>query len=268
MLFRSISLPSISGHFRFGSIRFNALPPQLISLLGFAPAIRRCSLPTRFISSLSFSSAALFSSQLICSAAIPHYSIPSLFLCLTSQFPCTARRFNAAAILCNSVPLQFGTERFSSVAIPCASIPLLRIAFLFNSIAFQISASPQPFTSGLNCSPAVQFRTTLFRCFSYPVRAMLFPCSSNRFNGIHFLWLSPLCVSFPSRLFSGLRHFFAYLFVTFPMHRYSPLCPCSACHCFFFAAHFHSLLNYALTYSHVKAPLPEFLHWPMPLSAP
>lgn len=147
-----------------------------------------------------------------------------LFLCLASQFPSTARRFNAAAILCNSVPLQFGTERFSSVAILCASIPLLRIAFLFNSIAFQISANPQPFHSVLNNSPAVLVPSQLssasaFHRYSSPLRNYSAPCYSpaHPFNAILCLRRSCLRFTFPKPFCALLVSALACLINAFPL---------------------------------------------------
>ena len=188
-----------------------------------------------------------------------------------------------------AIPFHRPSMPFNSVAILCASMPLLRIALLFNSNAFQISANPQPLLSSPYFSPAVlvpsqlnsartirrlssplrnysapcysharPFDALLRRCFSYPVRAMLFPCSSNRFNGMPFLHM-------------------AFLFIALPPPIYSLLFPCLSGLLFAYACHCdstplldyaHQCLRYALTYSHVKAPLPLFLHWPMPLSEP
>ena len=200
-----------------------------------------------------------------------------LFLCSASQFPCTARRFNAAAILCNSVPLQFGTERFSSVAIPCASIPLPRFAFLFNSTAFRISTNPLPFQSLLNISPAVLVPSQLSSAFAFhrnssPLRNCSSPCYSpaQPYHAIPMLIKSFQRNSFPihgvslhsfaaanlvsSLLFPRFTQFFSALprhVIAIPLLDYA-----------------HQCLRYALTYSHVNAPLPLFLHWPMPLSDP
>lgn len=192
MLFLNISLPSISGHFRFDSGQCNSAATHIFSLLGFASAFLRYSSPL-LISWLHFSVA-------------PHIQT-QLFPGCASQFPCTALRFNAAAILCNSVPLQFGTERFSSVAIPCASIPLPRFAFLFNSTAFQISANPWPFHSPRNLSPAVLVP-------SLPNSALPFHCYS-----------SPCCST--ARPFSAkLFHYSAKQRRSLAIRRITILCPC------------------------------------------
>ena len=125
------------------------------------------------------------------------------------------------AIQCRCHPMQF-----SSVAIPCLSMPMPRFAFLFNSIAFQISANPPPFSAWHfpSCSSpfsaklflrihryssqfiatALLFIALLFRCPSIhfcaiplPSHTTLFPCSSNRFNGIHFLYMAFLFIALP-----------------------------------------------------------------------
>ena len=66
----------------------------------------------------------------------------------------------------------------------------------------------------------------------------------------------------------------AWLFIAFPMPFISVLFLCKAILCLSQASLSISLallratMPQLLTYSHVKAPLPEFLHWPMPLSDP
>lgn len=166
MLFRSISLPSISGHFRFGSIRFNALPPQLISLLGFAPAIRRCSLPTRFISSLSFSSAALF-----LSVPQPFHTIQ--FHCCSTPCYSPAPRFNAMLCPCNSylrltLPLQFDGLLFSALAFPYSTY--LRFSMAYLSVAF-----PLHFLAPLFHFLAMLFRHISFQFYAYAIGLIAVP---------------------------------------------------------------------------------------------
>lgn len=179
---------------------------------------------------------------------------------------------HCVAIQCRCHPMQF-----SSVAIPCASIPLLCSAWHLNSTAFQISANPWLFRSPRNFSPAVLVPSQLSSAFAFhrnssPLRNCSSPCYSpaQPYHAIPMLIKSFQRNSFPihgvslhsfaaanlvsSLLFPRFTQFFSALHmhvIAIPLLDYA-----------------HQCLRYALTYSHVNAPLPLFLHWPMPLSDP
>ena len=181
MLFRSISLPSISGHFRFGSIRFNALPQQLFSLLGFAPAIRRCSLPRRFISSLSFSSAALFSSHLISSVPQPFHAIQFL----SCSTPCYSH-----AMPGDSIPMLIGALLFSAFADDTLlfrgiTFPCFSLAPQCFALPLRVNTIPARFYSALFHATAMRYRSSLFLCL-----ASQFPSAVAQFTSAASLFFS------------------------------------------------------------------------------
>lgn len=140
MLFLNISLPSISGHFRFDSGQCNSAATHIFSLHGFAPAFLRYSSPLQNCSSPC------------CSSPLQNCSSP----CYSP-----APQFNAMLCPCNSyprltLPLQFGALLFSAIAFPWLNVSALfpGISFPCFSTAFLCSALrsfsiPLPFGSAL-----------------------------------------------------------------------------------------------------------------------
>ena len=165
MLFRSISLPSISGHFRFDSVQCNSSATHISSLQGFAPAFLRYSSPLLILSTLSFSVAphiqtplflcvpkrlrtfpwhifsVLFLSSSLLRFPFPGNAVPAQFisvLCLCNRTHCCsfAAFHNSPTLPGDSMPLPSYAIQFSSVAIPCLSMPLPIVTLLYNPRLF------------------------------------------------------------------------------------------------------------------------------------
>ena len=141
MLFLNISLPSISGHFRFDSGQCNSLPLQrnsstthISSLQGFAPAFLRYSSPLLILSSLSFSVAPHIQTQLFLCVpkrlrTFPWHIISVLFLSssmLAFPFPGNAvpAQFISVLCLCNRTHRCSFAALHYSHALPGDSMPM------------------------------------------------------------------------------------------------------------------------------------------------
>ena len=173
MLFLNISLPSISGHFRFDSVRFNALPrqlisslckalpPQFVAVLCLRVSYPRLAFPLLLFSHLFRSHSSLFNSIAVqpfpCNST-DYYSLPSLSL------NSTYLRFSMA-YLSVAFPLHFYAPLFHFLAM------LFRhSSFQFYAYAIGLIAVPlRRFTIPMHC-PAIQCRCHPMQFSSIAVR--------------------------------------------------------------------------------------------------
>ena len=207
MLFLNISLPSISGHFRFDSGQCNSSATHISSLQGFAPAFLRYSSPLLILSTLSFSVAPHIQTQLFLCVpkrlrAFPWHIFSVLFL--SSSMLRFTIPLHCPAIQCRCHPMQF-----SSVATPCLSVPMPIVTLLYNSLAIPNISPAVLVPSQLSSSSAFiaihrHCVTVHRRAIPLPSHTTLFPCSSNRFNGIHFLYMAFLFIALPPPIYSLL----------------------------------------------------------------
>lgn len=194
------------------------------------------------------------------SVAFPLHFYAPLFHFLAMLFRHSSFQFYAYAIGLIAVPLL----RFTiPMHCPGDSMPLPSYAIQFHCVTVHRPAIPLPVHLFLCHSPAQPYHAIpmLIKSFqrnSFPIHGVSLPsfATANLLSAIPALISSLLHHSDANPRFSSPFQGLAYQGYSFSFPRFTQL------------FHRSSSPVYALTYSHVNAPLPLFLHWPMPLREP